>query len=161
MAIILDAKSGIEGLDQRVKSFGTVKEYLLKAVELNPQDAVSLYILGKWCFEMANMSIVQRFISYMFYGEVPTSTFNEAYEYLLKSSEIFPDSYYIPNMYMLGESCYRLNQFFRARYYLNAAATLPARTTYEKKCADKARLLLKRLDIYDLSKASFNLTEPF
>lgn len=47
------------------------------------------------------------------------------------------------------------------RYYLNEAASLPARTNTERECAKKAKELADRLDNYDLTHEAIFLDMPF
>lgn len=43
-------------------------------------------------------------------------------------------------------------KYFFNRYYLNLAASLPARTEYEAECVQKAKELADRLSEYDLTR---------
>lgn len=50
-----------------------------------------------------------------------------------------------------------MNQHFRARYYLNLAASLPPHTPYEEECKNEARDLNVKLEIFDMANnAVFN-----
>lgn len=150
MAIILDTKAGIEGTNKRVKSFGKIKTYLLKSYELNPNDVVVLYMLGKWCFEMSHLTWFQRLIARVLFSAPPRASYQEAYTYLLKASEAEEKCYYVPCFYTLGKTCMHLKQYYRARYYLQHAFNLPARTESENECAIKAKKLFSFLDQYDV-----------
>ncbi|KAF2880564.1 hypothetical protein ILUMI_25602 [Ignelater luminosus] len=151
MAIVTDMKSGLEATNARVKSYPTVKKHLLKAAELNPQDVSVLYMLGKWCFDMTNFTWFQRKISSILFSNPPTSTYEEAYNYFLQAEEIRP-RFYLPNLYMLGCTSLHMQQYFRARYYLNIAAHLPPRSEFERKCAANAKTLSNELQQFDVSK---------
>lgn len=151
MAILTDMKSGLEGTNARVKSYTTVKKHLIKAAELNPQDVSLFYMLGKWCFDMSNFTWYQRKICSILFSNPPTSTYEEAYNYFLQAERIKP-RFYLPNLYMLGCTSLYMQQYFRARYYLNIAAYLPPRNEFEKKCAAEAKMLSNELQQFDISK---------
>lgn len=154
LAIITDAKYGLDGLVAKIKMYDTIKTQLEKAVELDPNDMATLYILGKWCYEMSKLTWFQRCIAKTFYAEPPRSTYQEAYGYLTRAAELQNSDYYIPVFYVLGKTCLKMKQFFRARYYLNVARTLQPRSSYEALCVKRATYLLKRLEKYDLDRDS-------
>lgn len=161
MAIVLDTKSGFDGLDKRVLAYPQVKILLKKAIKMNPDDSTCYYILGKWCFDMSHMNWVQRMFTKVMFGPVPDTSLQEAYDYLLRSYQIKQDNYYIPIMYMLGEICYRLKQYFRAEFYLKSATVLPPRTKFEYECMYKSKRLLDKLELYNLAKEAVLFEYPF
>ncbi|KAF5290828.1 hypothetical protein FQA39_LY14590 [Lamprigera yunnana] len=144
LAIIMDARAGLEGVGARIKSYEAVKEHLLKAVELNPNDVAVYYMLGRWCFQISNISWLQRKISSLLFCSCPTSTYEEAYDYFMRAEELQP-KFYLPNLYMLGCTSLHLNQIFRAKYYLSVASELRPRNAYETEFAAAAYRLKKTL----------------
>lgn len=114
IAIVTHAKAGMSGTSARLKSYEFVMVHLKEAVALDPEDAVSLYMLGKLCYEMANLTSFQRFVARTFYHPAPECKFEEALEYFSRAEDAKP-RFYLPNLYMLGITCLRLNQLFRAR----------------------------------------------
>lgn len=114
IAIVAYAKAGMTSTSARIKSYEFVRIHLIEAVKLNPEDAVCLYMLGKLCYELANLTSFQRLIAKTFFCSPPTSNFNDALDYFLRAEEAKP-RFYLPNLYMLGITCLKLNQLFRAR----------------------------------------------
>lgn len=47
-AILLDAKSNLDGMKERITQLENVKKHMIKAIELNQNDPTSRYILGKF-----------------------------------------------------------------------------------------------------------------
>lgn len=45
-AILLDAKSNLDGIKERITQLENVKKHMIRAIELNPEDSTSRYILG-------------------------------------------------------------------------------------------------------------------
>ncbi|CAG9773784.1 unnamed protein product [Ceutorhynchus assimilis] len=151
MAIITNTRNGLENLETKIKGYATVKNYLSEACERNPRDFTVQYMLGRWHFEMANLSWFQRKIAKYLYLEPPKSTFQEAYRHHIKAEELEPRSY-LPNLYILGCICMKLGQYYRAKYYLNLALSLPAHNECEKCCIPGVKSLLTKLEKYDLGK---------
>ncbi|KAL1494503.1 hypothetical protein ABEB36_010090 [Hypothenemus hampei] len=155
LAVILNTKHGLQSLETKIREYENVKEQLIKACESNPRDFTVQYMLGRWHYEMANLTWLQRRIAKYFYLEPPISTYQEAYKHLIKAEELQPRCF-IPNLYVLGSACMKIGQYYRAKYYLNLALSLPVHTECEKCCVTGARNLLRKLEKYDLSKDLFN-----
>lgn len=113
-AVLIYEKCHSEGVQCTVRAYPLIREHLLKSIELAPKDVTSLYMMGKLCFELSDLSWFQRLIAATVYTEPPRSTYEEAYIYFSKAEEIKP-RFYIPNLYMLGRTCYHLNEYYRAR----------------------------------------------
>lgn len=160
MAIITDVKCGIESTQCRVKAAGKIKEHLIKAYEINPNDVVILYMLGKWCFEMSRLTFFQRILAKVLYAAPPKASYEEAYFYFKKAVEVDTTGYYIPNIFLLGETCIHLKKYFRATYYLKMASLLPARSQYERECVEKAKQIVEYLNQYDLNNESILFELP-
>lgn len=150
MAIILDAQTSMQGTEEHVKSFNKIQNYLRKSFELNPNDVIVLYMLGKLYYEMSHLTRFQRLIARLLYSTPPQASYEEAYEFLAKACEIEKEFYYIPSYYILGKTCKHLKQYFKARYYFNMAYTLPARTNIEESCSCKAKRIDDSLNGYEI-----------
>ena len=59
-AIMLDAKAHLDGLRARIHVLEEIKEHMEKAVELNPEDSISHYILGEFAFQIADLSWIEK-----------------------------------------------------------------------------------------------------
>lgn len=59
-AILLDANSNLDGIKARVQELENVKKHMVRAIELNPEDPTSRYILGEFAFGLADLPWYQR-----------------------------------------------------------------------------------------------------
>ncbi|KAJ3645049.1 hypothetical protein Zmor_022737 [Zophobas morio] len=159
-AIVIDRKNGMNGLEQRVKNSEIVKSHLMRSCELDPSDVTAQYLLGRWCYEMSNITWFQRIISKLLFGEPPQASFEEAHQYLAKAEDLHP-RFYLQNTYLLGKTCLKLGQYYRAKHYFGVVGNLPVHNDYEKRCAADAKKLLKRLDKYNLEKGALFYEYPF
>lgn len=159
LAVVIYAKTEQESTESRIKSYTHIKMHLRRAVELQPDDVVVLHMLGKLCFELANLTRFQRILARTLYAQPPASTYEEAYGYFERAETIRP-RFYLPNMYMLGRTCLELKQYFRANYYLNIAANLPAITEYERWCAKRSKQIAESLKEYDVTQDAVFLKMP-
>ncbi|XP_072395420.1 regulator of microtubule dynamics protein 1-like [Diabrotica undecimpunctata] len=152
MAIILDTHYGLINLENRVKYASMVRNHLEKACELNPDDFTSYYMMGNWCYQMCRLTKFQRFIAkYFLATEPPVSEYEVAYKYLQRAEELRPRTV-LANLYLLGDTCKQIGQYFKAKYYLNLAVNLKSNNENDKHIALQAKNLLKKLQRYELGR---------
>lgn len=84
-AIFLDTKATYHGLLKWIKDSYKMKKAWLKALELNPGDAVVLRGLGNWCFVVANWSWIERKVATATFGTAPVSSNQEALKFFFDS----------------------------------------------------------------------------
>lgn len=69
-----------------------MKKHIIKAIENNPNDGYAHYMLGMWCFEVANATLQQRRVVSMLTTSPPTSTFEEALDHFQKAEKLIKDN---------------------------------------------------------------------
>ncbi|GFY39595.1 regulator of microtubule dynamics protein 1 [Trichonephila inaurata madagascariensis] len=116
-----------------------------RAIELNPTDSTSFYLLGEWCFTFAEMPWYQRKIAAAIFASPPTSTYEEALENFKKAEEITP-LFYSMNILMLGKCYIKLNDKEKGMEYLKKAVEYTIKTPDDQKAHDEAEKLLKDLN---------------
>lgn len=123
MAVLLDSKSGLDGVKARVSQLENVKKHMQRAVELNPEDATSWYILGEFAFGLAELPWYTRKIVATLFANPPSGTFEEALEYFEKAENL-KNGFYSMNYLMLGRCYYHLNNKEKAKEWLTKAANV-------------------------------------
>ncbi|XP_022821294.1 regulator of microtubule dynamics protein 1-like isoform X2 [Spodoptera litura] len=143
-ALLLDAKSSLDGIKERIRQLENVKRHMDMAVTLNPNDATILHMLGEWCYQIAEMPWHHRKIAEVLFASPPYSTYEEALEYFLKAEAVQPRFYSI-NLLRLGNCYLKLKKEDQAKYYLQLAASYPAKSNDDHKANTEAAELLKKL----------------
>lgn len=143
-SILLDAKSGLDGIKERITQLENVKKHMLKAVELNPNDATSWYILGQFYYGLADLPWYQRKIVSTIFAAPPSGTYEEALDCFEKAEKTKPN-FYSMNHLMLGKSCQALKQNDKAKEYLTLAANVVVLNEDDKQAKEEAAKLLKKL----------------
>lgn len=143
-SILLDAKSGLDGIKQRITQLENVKKHMLKAVELNPGDATSWYILGQFYYGLADLPWYQRKIVSTIFATPPSGSYEEALECFEKAENTKPN-FYSMNLLMLGKSYQALKKTDKAKEYLTQAANVTVLNEDDKQAKEEATKLLKKL----------------
>lgn len=143
-AICLSDTGDYEGIKVKLGNSYIVRDHLEKAIELNPKDATSLYILGYWCFAFADLPWYQRKVAAVIFATPPTSTFEEALEFFLKAEAVDPN-FYSKNLLMLGKTFLKMNDKEKAKLWLTKAKEYPPLTHEDKEVHKEAVDLLKSL----------------
>ena len=143
-AIILNAKCSYEGVKALMKESYNIKHHMLKAIELNANDATIMYMLGTWCYQVADLSWYQRKIAAIIFGEPPTSSFQEALIYFESAEKVDP-YFYSHNLLMLAKTYLKLNNKEQAMKYLKMAVEYPAKNDDDLIAKQEAQKLLKNV----------------
>uniref|UniRef100_A0A1B6BYE1 Regulator of microtubule dynamics protein 1 n=1 Tax=Clastoptera arizonana TaxID=38151 RepID=A0A1B6BYE1_9HEMI len=144
MAVLLDARSAYDGLKARITQLERVKSHMMRAAELNPKDATTLYMIGNWCYQIADMPWIQRKIAATIFVAPPTSSFEEALPYFMKAEEVEP-RFYSRNLLMLGKTYLKLKKDNHARYYLELVVNYPPSSEDDRAASKEANQLLSSM----------------
>uniref|UniRef100_A0A336MV80 Regulator of microtubule dynamics protein 1 n=1 Tax=Culicoides sonorensis TaxID=179676 RepID=A0A336MV80_CULSO len=142
-AVLLDTKSGLEGTKQRVQSLENFQKHLQRALELNPQDATTWYILGEYYYGLADLNWMTRKVVQVVFANPPSATFEQALECYEKAENISPDFYSL-NKLSLGKTFLQLNNKEKAKEFLTKASNVDVLNEDDKKCKEEALKLLKK-----------------
>lgn len=143
MAILLDAKSELDGIKERVTQLETVKRHMERAVELNPDDPTGWHLLGNFAFGLADMAWYQRKIVSAIFATPPTGTYAEALEHFL-AAEAKQANFYSTNLLLIGKCYAALKDAAKAKEYLTRAANVKVLNEDDKRCKEEATALLKK-----------------
>ncbi|XP_058879792.1 regulator of microtubule dynamics protein 2 isoform X5 [Acipenser ruthenus] len=89
-AIMCGYMSEYESVQNKIKNGYLFKDHLDKAIELKPQDPLSYYLLGRWCYAVSQLSWIERKVAATLFGNPPTATIQDALHYFHKVEEIRP-----------------------------------------------------------------------
>ncbi|XP_040905083.1 regulator of microtubule dynamics protein 2 [Toxotes jaculatrix] len=121
-AIMCGIMAEYDTVQNRIKNGYIFKDHLDKAIELKPQDPMSYYLLGRWCYAVAQLSWIERKVAATLFGEPPSATVEDALKNFIKVEEIRP-----------GYS--KLNYVFLAKCYKDLGQREKARKMYEAACS--------------------------
>ncbi|KAG7999928.1 Regulator of microtubule dynamics protein 2, partial [Nibea albiflora] len=124
-AIMCGIMAEYDTVQNKIKNGYIFKDHLDRAIELKPQDPLSYYLLGRWCYAVAQLSWIERKVAATLFGEPPSATVEDALKNFLKVEEIQPG--YSKLNYVFLAKCYKdLGQRERARKMCEAACSVNA-----------------------------------
>jgi dihydroneopterin aldolase len=128
MAMVSGKMTDIEPENKKIVAYvKDVKKYADQALAINPNHAKANYTLGKWHYEMANLSGIKKAAVKLFYGGLPEGNLDDAIRYLEKCKTLEP--YFVTNYLDLAKAYKDNRQPAQAIEVLTKLVKLPTRTT--------------------------------
>jgi len=142
--IILSSIGDYEGSKVSISNSFIVKDHWLKAIELNPSDATSHHLLGRWSLTIADISWIERKVAAAIFGTPPQSTYDEALKYFLHADSISP-GFWKKNSFMIAQCYYKMKNYSEAKVWAQKALEVATKTDEDKEVQAEAQALLSKL----------------
>lgn len=123
MALALGRVSLISGTKDRVMLARDVKYYAENAIRLDPTNFRAYHILGRWNYDVSNLSLAEKSFARVFYGKIPDASLELAIYDFEKSRALNPG--FILNYYELARSYHRMDENKKAIANLHILLGLP------------------------------------
>ncbi len=128
MAMVSGKMTDIEPENKKIVAYvKDVKKYADQALAINPNHARANYTLGKWHYEMANLSGIKKAAVKLFYGGLPEGNLDNAIRYMEKCKSLEP--YFVSNYLDLAKAYKENRQPAQAIEVLTKLVKLPTRTS--------------------------------
>lgn len=130
-------KSGKE----KVAIIKEIKQYADAALKVNNQNFKAWHIIGKWNYEISNLSGLERAWAKIFYGGVPDASLKNAIGAYEKARLLNP--HFALNYLELAKAYHKDNNTSKALALLNTAIQLPIQTEDDPRIKKEAATLIK------------------
>ncbi|CAH8460859.1 unnamed protein product [Heterobilharzia americana] len=128
-AVLIGIYSSYLSAQQRIQYGYEFKELIDTAIKLDPSDALSYYLLGRWCYEVYNLSWIERQIASRLFAKPPTSTIEEAETAFENAEKLRPNHY--AALYLYRAKCSICTSDYKtALYNLEKARALFGQDRY-------------------------------
>ncbi|XP_061600727.1 regulator of microtubule dynamics protein 2 isoform X2 [Cololabis saira] len=145
-AIMCGIMAEYDTIQNKIKNGYIFKDHLDKAIELKPQDPMSYYLLGRWCYAVAQLSWIERKVAATLFGEPPSATVEDALKNFLKVEEIQPA--YSKLNYVFLAKCYKdLGKMEKAREMCEAASSVSSISKEDEEAQKELDLLCPALGL--------------
>ncbi len=142
-AVMFGRQGQLEGTKQKILNSYDMKKYCLRAIELDPNYDGSLHVMGRWHYNIADLSWIERNMASLVYATPPIGSFEEAINYFKKAVNANPKD--IRHYLWLGKAYYAINDYAKAKDILNQSLILKINTDSDRLIKDEVISLLKKI----------------
>jgi tetratricopeptide (TPR) repeat protein len=142
MAIALGRIILLKSGKEKIVYVKELKGYSEKAIAVNPNNFRAWHILGKWHYEVSNLSAFERTAAKIFYGALPASSLATSITCYEKAKAL--NNNFALNSLELAKAYKRNGEKTKAIAQLNYVLILPNKVQDDEKIKVEARGLLKK-----------------
>lgn len=114
------------GTKERIKYGHQFKEHRDLAVAIDANDRLLHHMYGRWCFEVASLSYLERKIASLIFSAPPTATYDEALESLQQADRLKHE--WKSNHLWMGKAFIALKKYTDAIQWIDSGLGLPSVT---------------------------------
>jgi tetratricopeptide (TPR) repeat protein len=146
MAIVLSGLSAYRSTKEKILDSVKIKEHALKAMELHGDggDPTLHHLYGRWCYEVASISWIERKLAATLFATPPESSYEEALRYFLNANEKSTGPF-IENLLWTGNAYLKLRNNAKAKEFFTLASRAPVLCTSDQEYAREAAKQAARL----------------
>lgn len=128
--------------EEKIKAVKEIKVYAEKCLQLDPSNFKAYHILGRWHFEVSDLSSFEKWLVKVMYGSLPPASLADAIANYEKSKQLDPG---LSVNYLELAKCYhRKEDNKKAAEYLHQLLKLPNRMADDPTVKKEATALLKK-----------------
>jgi tetratricopeptide (TPR) repeat protein len=137
LALVSDART-------KVEYSHLIKQEAERALQLDPNYAWAHHVLGRWHYEMAELSLAARVVARVLYGGLPPASLDEAVAHLQRATELEPDE--LNHWIELGFAYANADRNDEARAAWQRGLAMPDRSNHDPGAKRRARESLDRMN---------------
>lgn len=146
MAMILGKVSDFASTKERIEKGKDIKKHLELAIALKSDEAYLYHVYGRWCFEVAKLSWMERNIAKLVFGTPPEATNDDALKNFKKGEELKQN--WKTNDFYIAKTLIELKKYKEAVEYLDKAVQLPNESDEDHIVSEELAELLKKYSSY-------------
>jgi len=123
-AISLGSRGEFQGVKEKILDGFEFKSHIDKAAELNPEDHITHHLLGRFCYEVSQLSWIERRMAATLFASPPSASLPEAIEHFLQAERLKPDGWK-ENRLFLAKCHIGLGDYNQAVIWLDRADSIP------------------------------------
>lgn len=133
LAVVGDART-------KVEMSRVIKDEAERALRLDPTYAWAHHILGRWHYEVAGLSGIERFFAKLLYGGIPPASLAEGVAYLQRATELEPGE--LNHWLELGFAYAAAGRMAEARSAWQHGLAQPDASRHDRSAKERARAAL-------------------
>ncbi len=144
MAIAMGRMALVTGGREKIEAVNDIKKYSELSIKYNPSNYKPYHVLGRWHYEVSNLSGLERAAAKLFYGGLPPASLKDAIYNYEKSMSLSPGA--MVNYTELAKCYIRNNEKQKAIALLNKLMSMPDKIPADIRVKDEGRKLIKELN---------------
>jgi len=148
-AIALGSRGEFGGVREKILDGFEFKKHIDKAAQLNPRDYITHHLLGRFCYEVSQLSWLERKMAATLFAEPPSASLPEAVDHFMAAERMKPEGWK-ENRLFIAKCHIGLSNYPEAVSWLQRADAIPlASEEYREGIKDRisqeeiTKLLLK------------------
>jgi tetratricopeptide (TPR) repeat protein len=142
MAFALGRLTLISSGKEKIGAVKEIQYYAEASIKGDSNNFKPYHVLGKWNYEVSDLSLTERSLAKWFYGGLPPASLQKAIEYYEKCLSLSPN--FLLNYLELGKAYYRNGERKKAVALLTRMLTLPNRMADDSRIKEEGRQLLSK-----------------
>ena len=143
MAVAMGRMAMISSGKEKVQYVNEIRRYAENTLKYDPNSFKAYHVLGKWNYEVSNLSAVERGLAKLLFGGIPKASLQDAIRYYEKSKSL--ESSFALNYLELAKAYHRNKQDDKAKELLKKLETLPNKIEDDTRIKKEGKELLKEL----------------
>ena len=108
----------------RIASGKEVQQHLDRAIEIHAEDYVTFYTYGRWCYEVASLTWVERKLAAVMFGTPPDASYTDAMDKFRTVQKLKPE--WKANLFWIAKTAVALKDYATAIQMADEAAAVPS-----------------------------------
>lgn len=146
-AIAVGIRGEYLGIKEKILDGFEFKKHISRASELAPKDHTIQHLLGRFCYEVAELSWWERKMASTLFAEPPQATMEEARDHFIAAEDLKPDGWK-ENRQFLAKTYIHLKDYKTALHWLDKANDIPVRNPDDQQAQNDVDDLLKIYESY-------------
>jgi tetratricopeptide (TPR) repeat protein len=142
MAFALGRMTLISSGRERVGAVKEIAYYAEASIKEDSNNFKPYHVLGKWNYEVSDLSLTERSLAKWFYGGLPPASLQKAIENYEKCLNLSP--YFLLNYLELAKAYYRNGERKKANQLLTKMLTLPIKMADDPRIKEEGKQLLRK-----------------
>jgi tetratricopeptide (TPR) repeat protein len=142
LSVAMGRKALIESGNDKVKAVREIKTNADKAVQLNPNHGRAWHVIGKWNYEVYNLSGLEKAALKVFYGGLPPASLKNAISAYEKAKKLEPN--FALNNLELAKAYHKNDEDDKAIALLKQLPAFPNKTLDDITIKEEGKKLLEK-----------------
>jgi tetratricopeptide (TPR) repeat protein len=142
LSVAMGRKALIESGNDKVKAVREIKTNADKAIQLNPNHSRAWHVLGKWNYEVYNLSGLEKAALKVFYGGLPPASLKNAIAAYEKAKKLEPN--FALNNLELAKAYHKNDEDDKAIALLKQLPAFPNKTLDDVTIKEEGKKLLEK-----------------